>query len=99
MRKQACVCSLSLSVNQELYARDKLSAIIENCIGNLESQDENRTSAWGKHGLVSKNDCRTISSITPEIWKHPADRFYKTQSQNKYSWLRIHVSIKTWIYL
>jgi hypothetical protein len=45
MRKQACVCSLSLSVNQELYARDKLSAIIENCIGNLESQDENRTSA------------------------------------------------------
>ena len=46
--KQACVFSLSLS-NQELYARDKLSAIssaiIENCNGNLECHDENRTSA------------------------------------------------------
>jgi uncharacterized protein YqiB (DUF1249 family) len=38
----ACVCSLS---DQELYACDKLSAIIENCNGSLESQDENRTLA------------------------------------------------------
>jgi hypothetical protein len=30
MRKQACVFSLSL-FNKELYARDKLSAITENC--------------------------------------------------------------------
>ena len=37
MRKQACVFSLSLS-NQELYARDKLSAIIENCNGKTWSR-------------------------------------------------------------
>jgi hypothetical protein len=46
------VFSLSLS-NKELYARDKLSAIIENCNGKTWSVD-------------SKNDCQTISSTTPE---------------------------------
>ena len=41
---QATVCSLSLS-NQELYASDTLSAIIENYNGNLEAHDENQMSA------------------------------------------------------
>ena len=43
--------------------------------------------AMEKQGLVSKNDCQTISSITPESCvKHPKIKFYKAQR-------RIHVSV------
>ena len=82
MRKQACVCSLSLS-NQELYARDKLSAIIENCNDNLEFHDENRTSAWENMVLSPKTIVRQFLQLRQNhAWKHLKDKFYEAQSQN-----------------
>jgi hypothetical protein len=82
--------ALSLS-NQELRARDKLSAFIENCNGKLESHDENRTSAW--ENMVSSQktiDRRFLQLRQNHAWKHPKTKFYKAQATIT-SWLRIRV--------